>query len=443
MKERICTLLNEKKYNALFEYLAEQNVVDIATVFNELSDEEIVRTFRLLPKETAAEAFSYMDSSVQEHLIRVMSDRELELVAKELFMDDTVDLLGEMPASLVKRILRATKPEDRKIINELLQYPEESAGSVMTTEFVDFVSSMTVLDAIQKIRQEGISKETVYTCYVLDNARHLIGLVSVKDLLLSSYDTVIGNIMETNIIQCETLEDKESVANTISKYGLLALPVVDKENRLVGIITVDDAVDIYTHAADEDFEKMNALSPSDASYFKTGVFKHASKRIVWLFVLMFSAMLTEAIIKSYETALSAIPLLASFLPMLMDTGGDSGSQSATLVIRGMATDEIHLKDFFKVFWKEFRIAFLCSSVIAAANAVRILVQYRDPLVALSVSLTLIGTVIFAKLLGGMLPMLAKRVKVDPAVMAAPLISTIVDSFSVFLYFNFAMLILKI
>lgn len=443
MKNRINELLNQNLYNTLYEYLIQQNVVDIAFVFDELKKEDMIRTFRLLPKEMAAEAFSYMDSDIQERLITAMSDRELEQVTKELFIDDTVDLLSEMPASLVRRIIKATKPEDRKLINELLQYPDESAGSVMTTEFIDLVRSMTVLDALEKIRREGFSKETVYTCYVLDNSRRLIGLVSVKDLLLREDDVLIEDIMETNIIKAETLENKEEVVKRISKYHLLALPVVDKENRLVGIITIDDAVDVYEQAADEDFEKMYAIAPSDTTYFKTSVLKHASNRILWLFVLMISAIITESIIKNYDSALNAIPLLASFIPMLMDTGGDSGSQTVTLVIRGMATDEIHLKDFFKVFWKEFRVGLICSAILAALNAIRIFLQYQDPLLALTVSLTLIGTVVFSKLLGGILPMLARLVRLDPAVMAAPLISTVVDSFSVFIYFQFAMTILKI
>ncbi len=443
MLENVIDLLQSKKYNALYEYLETLNEVDIALLLEELSDEDALRTFRLLSKDEAAEVFAYMNPEDQERLIKVMSDLELERVTTKMFLDDTVDLISEMPASIVKRILKASKNEDRKLINELLQYPDDSAGSLMTTEFVDLKSGMSVLQAIEEIRREGVSKETIYTCYVLNEKRMLQGIVSVKDLLLSQNNVLIENIMETNIIKTHTREDKEEVAKIFSKYGLLALPVVDKEDRLVGIITFDDAVDVYHEETAEDFEIMAAISPSGDTYFKTSVFRHAYRRISWLMLLMVSSLFTGAIISRYDNAFAALPLLVSFIPMLMDTGGNCGAQTSTLIIRGMATDEIRMKDFFKALFKEFRVSLICAIILAFANFLSIYVQYKNFTVALTVGLTLICTVIFAKIIGTVLPMGARFIHLDPAIMAAPLLTTIVDSASMLIYFNIVVNILKI
>lgn len=438
MKNKITDLLANKKYNALFEYLDEQNVVDISFVMGELDDEEMIRVFRLLSKDKAVNVFSYMESDVQGKLISIMTDKELERVTSEMFIDDTVALISEMPATLVKRILKAADPADRKIINDFLQYPDDSAGSLMTIEFIELKSTMTVVEAINKIREDAINKETIYTCYVLDDSRILIGIVTVKDLLLANLDTPISEIMETNIITANTVEDKEEVAKKMGKYDLLALPVVDLENRLVGIITIDDAVDVLLDESQEDFSIMAAVSPSENTYFKTSVFKHARNRIPWLLILMVSSTITGAIISKYENAFATLPLLVSFIPMLMDTGGNCGSQASILIIRGMATDEIFLKDYFKAVWKEFRVALICSAALSIANGLRVWLQYDDPYVAFIVATTLIGTIIIAKVLGCSLPMLARKIHLDPAIMSSPFITTLVDSFSVFLYFNIAL-----
>ena len=443
IKEEVIELLENKRYTNLYKYLKQLNNQDISLLFEELSPEDIVLLFRLLPKDEAAEVFSYMEPDLQEQLINNLTDKELKLVIDELFMDDTVDLIEEMPSNVVKRILKTVNKEDRNTINELLKYPSDSAGSIMTTEFVDLKINMTVEDAFKKIKKIGLNKETVYTCYVLDIKRVIIGIVDIKDLLLADRDALIKDIMETNVVTVNTLEDKEEVTKLFDKYDLVALPVVDKENRLVGIVTIDDAIDVLQDETTEDFELMAAMTPTEDSYFKTSVFKHARNRILWLLLLMVSSMITGGILTHYEEAFAAVPLLVSFIPMIMGTGGNCGSQSSTLIIRGMAVDEIEPKDFFRAIWKEFRVALLAGTALAIVNGIRIMIQYGNLKIAIVLGLTLIGTACLAKMLGCALPMLAKKLKIDPAIMAAPIISTILDSCSILIYFNIAVAILHI
>jgi magnesium transporter len=440
-KTRITELLEQKRYNYLYEQLNEMNAVDIAEIMDELPSESSVRVFRLLSKDLAAEVFANLPSDKQEFLIGCLSDAELERVTADMFIDDTVELLSEMPATIVKRILRVADPADRRIINELLNYPENSAGSIMTTEFMDLREHMTVEEAIEKIRREGIDKETIYNCYILDSGRVLKGVITVKDLLLAPLGTVVGDIMETAIISVHTLSDKESAVMKMKKYGLMTLPVVDSENRLVGIITIDDAVDIIVSESNEDISLLSAVNPSEEPYLKTSVRRHALNRIPWLILLMFTSIVTGLIIAKYEEAFTALPLLVSFLPMLMDTSGNSGAQASALVIRGLATGDLTVRDYLKVLWKEFRISILCSIALAVVNGIRILVQFGDIRIALIVSATLSCTVVAAKIIGCSLPMLAKRLRLDPALISSPFITTLVDTFAVFLYFNIAIAVM--
>lgn len=443
MREKTLLLLENKKYSELRELLEHTNRADLALLIDELPKEEAIIVFRILPKELAAETFVYMDGDTQEHLITALTDIEVEEVMSKLNLDDTVDIIEEMPAIVVKRILRNTEAPMRNLINEFLKYPEDSAGSIMTIEFVDLKKDMTVEQAFSRIRMIALNKETVYTCYVLDDKRKLIGIVTVKDLLLAEKSDLINDIMETNIIYANTLQDRELIVKQFDKYDLLAIPVVDQEHRLVGIITVDDAMDVMQQENTEDFAIMAAMSPAEDSYFKTPVWKHAKNRIMWLLILMLSATVTGTIITKYENAFAAIPLLVAFIPMLMDTGGNCGSQSSTLIIRGLALDEIHMRDFFKVLWKESRVALLVGTVLAIVNGLRILIQYQDSKMAIVVGLALFGTVLMAKIIGGILPMIAKKFRLDPAIMAAPIITTIVDTGAVLLYFSIAMKIMNI
>ena len=442
MEEKIKELLKNKNYSELKVYLDEQNTNDLSYIIENFDDESILILFRLLSKDNAAEVFTEMDTNLQMQLINSLTDKELKDVITELFTDDTVDLIEEMPSNVVKRILKTIPATERKVINEFLNYPENSAGSIMTNEFIDLKENMTVTDAFERIRKTGIDKETIYNCYVLDSRRKLIGLVSVRDLLLADKDTVLKDLMETNIIFAKTVEDREDVTKRLVKYGFLALPVVDNENRLVGIITIDDAVEVLENENTEDFVKMAAMNPSEDSYFKTSIFKHAKNRIMWLLFLMVSSTITGAIITNYENAFSAIPLLVAFIPMLMGTGGNCGSQASTLVIRGMAMDEIKLKDYFKVLFKEIRIALSVGITLASIIGIGIYFIYKNIDISLIVGITLICTVTLAKILGCTLPMIAKKLKLDPAIMAAPLISTIVDTCSVLIYFNIAVLFIS-
>ncbi len=435
--EEVREMLTHKEFNKLKQLLAEMNSADISNILDELEKEEAIKLFRILSKEQAGETFSYMETDMRQKLIQDLTDSELRNVLDELFMDDTVDLIEEMPSNVVTRILRTVNKNDRKVINELLKYPEDSAGSIMTTEFVDLKSSMTIREAIDRIRKIGVDSETINTCYVLTTTRKLVGTVSIREILLANENDIIKDLMETNIISVITTEDQEEVAKTFDKYDLYALPVVDNENRLVGIVTVDDAINVIQDETSEDFEKMAAITPNENGYFQTSVFKHAKNRILWLLILMLSATITGSIITNYEEAFQVVPILVAFIPMIMGTGGNCGAQSSTLIIRGLATDEIALKDVLKVLWKEIRVAVLVGILLAIVNAIRIYFQYEDLKIATTVGLTLIVTAILAKMLGCLLPIIAKKFKLDPAIMASPLITTLVDTFSILVYFQIA------
>ena len=450
--DTIVNLLENKKYATLRDILNTLNPVDIAAIFEDLQSEKTALLFRLLPKETAAETFVEMDEDTQELLIHGFSDTELKEVIDELYVDDAVDLIEEMPANVVKRILRQADPETRTEINEILKYPEDSAGSIMTTECVILRPKMTAEEAIKRIRRTGIDKETIYTCYVSDSSSTLIGIVTIKTLLLSEDDEVIENIMETNVISVNTLDDQEVVAQMFNKYNFLALPVVDKENRLVGIVTVDDAIDVMEEEATEDIQKMAAITPTtDKPYDRIGVFETYLARIPWLLILMISATFTGMIITGFEDALAGSLVLSAFIPMLMDTGGNSGSQASVTVIRALSLGEIEFKDIFKVMFKEARVSLLCGVTLAAANFAKIMLFDRLVLhnegitveVALVVCLTMVVTIFIAKLVGCTLPMIAKKLGFDPAVMASPFITTIVDAISLIVYFGIATAILHI
>lgn len=442
-KKIIVKLLNEKKYAQIKEVLAALNEVDLAEILEELEiEKDMVRVFRLINKQDAAATFSYLSPQLQETLISAFTEKELKQILDDMFLDDTVDLLEEMPANVVERILGITDKATRSEINKLLNYPDDSAGSIMTVEYVDLRKTMTVGEAIQKIKRIGIDKETIYTCYVIERKK-LIGIVTAKDLLISNDDVLIEDIMETNIIAVDTYDDQEDVANKFQKYGFIAIPVVDKEFCMVGIITYDDALEVLQDEVEEDMSLMSAVIPSEDTYFGTSVFQHAKNRIVWLLVLMLSSAITGSIITKYEEAFAAVPLLVSFIPMLMGTGGNSGSQASTLVIRGLAMNEIELKDFLKVAFKEFRISLLCSSALAIVNGIRIFLTYKDFTLAFLIAISIMATVIIAKLIGSMLPMLATRLKLDPAIMSAPLISTLVDTISILVYFQFATMLFGI
>lgn len=443
MEEKILELLKQRNFFELKKLLETLNPADIASLFDEISMEDVLLVFRLLPKETAADTFVELDNDNQEYLIKAFSDEELKEVLDLLFVDDTADLVEEMPANVAKRVLKHTDIATRKMINEILKYPEDSAGSIMTTEFVSLKKDMTVLDALNKIKATGVDKETIYTCYVTDNTKKLIGLVSTKDILLSDMDKYIEDIMETNIIYTHTLADQEDVVKMFDKYDLLAIPVVDKEDRLIGIITVDDAIDVIREENTEDFEKMAAMMPSEESYFKTSAFKHAKNRIMWLLFLMLSATMTQAVITHYEAAFATVPLLVAFIPMITGTGGNCGSQSSTMIIRGLALDEIEPKDIFKAMLKEGEIGLLVGVALAVVNGIRIMIFYHDSVLALVLGITLVATIIMAKLMGCVLPICAKKLKLDPAIMASPLITTLVDTCSILIYFNVALQIMNL
>ncbi len=413
------------------------NEADIAVIFEEIDNDSIPLLFRLLPKDLAADTFALMDSEYQELLIRGFSDNELKEVFDELYVDDAADIVEEMPANVVKRILKNTDPETRHTINEILKYPEDSAGSVMTTDYISLRPKMTVSDAIKRIRRTIADAETAYICFVTNDDRTLIGYLPIKDLLLADEDKRIKDIMDQTLICVHTHDDKEQVARDMSHYDFAAMPVVDDEGRLVGIVTFDDAIDVLQDEVTEDIERMAAIAPNEESYFKTSDIKHARNRIVWLLVLMLSAAITGTILTRYEEACSSIPLLVAFIPMLMSTGGNCGSQSSTMIIRGMSLDEIKLKDFFRVVWTELRVSVLIGVVLSVVNGIRIWIMNGDLRVATVVSLSVAGIVIVSQFIGCTLPMLAKRCKLDPAVMAAPLITTIVDAASILIYFSIA------
>ena len=430
-----------KPVNARAELL-EMNVVDIATLLEDVDRDDLVILFRILPKDTAAEVFSYLNKVDRAHIIESLTDKEISGIIDKLFMDDTVDFIEEMPANIVKKVLKNTDDDTRKMINSLLSYPDDSAGSIMTTEFVDIKKEMTVMDAIAHIRKTGVDKETIDTLYVIDSNRKLEGIVPIRKILLSDENLLIEDIMDTNFVYIYTLDDQEDVASMFKKYDYFSMPVTDSENRLVGIITIDDILDIIEEENEEDFAKMNALAPSDEEYLDSSVYSLAKQRIMWLLILMISATFTGIIIRQYESVLSSVVILASFIPMLMDTGGNSGSQSSTLIIRGLALGELEITDYPKIIWKEFRVSILVGLVLAFINFLRIyLLERVDFIVSLTVCISLFATVVLAKVVGGMLPLIAKKFKLDPAIMAAPLVTTIVDTFALMVYFSTATLLM--
>ena len=446
MKDQILSLLNAEglEIYQLKALLVSMNTVDIAETFDELNIEQTNKLFRILPKAIAADVFAYLETDRQQSIIEALNDIETGEIVNSLFVDDAVDLIEEMPANVVTKVLQNVPSEKRNLINRILQYPDDSAGSIMTTEYVDLREDATVREAFDSIRNTGLNKETIYTCYVIRRDRLLTGVVSVKTLMLSSPHERIGDVMDKNLVFAYTTDDQEAVAEMFRKYNLIAMPVVDKEQRLVGIITVDDIVDVIIEEGTEDIEKMGALTPSDYPYMKTGIFELAKNRFFWLLVLMLSATITASIIEGFEGSLALMPILVAFIPMLMDTAGNAGSQTSTLIIRGMALGEVRLRDFLRVFWKEIRVALLCGTALAVINFGRIyLMNGRNILLSFTVSIALIFTVVVAKSVGGLLPMLAKRLKIDPAMMAAPVITTIADAVSLFIYLLLARAILML
>ncbi len=441
--EQISLLLSEKRFSEIKAFIEELPPQDIAEMLIPLPPEQMFTVFRLLSKESAAEVFAESEPEIQKHIVELCSDVELSSILDELYIDDTVDLIEEMPANVVKRILRASTQENRKEINRLLRYPEDSAGTVMTTEYVRLKKSMTVREALEHVRSVAIDKETIYNCYVTDGARHLIGIVTAKDLLISDLDARLSEIMETSVISVKTVDDREDVALKFKKYGFIALPVVDAEDRLVGIITFDDVINVINEEVEEDFAKMAAMTPVETPYIRSSVRSIWLARIPWLLILMISATFSSAILGRFEAALPAVLII--FVPMLMDTGGNSGGQASVTVIRALSMGELAMRDIFKVIWKELRVGFLCGIVLAAVSFIKVMLVDRlimgntavTPWVSFAVSLTLLLTIVMAKLIGSTLPILAKRMGFDPAVMASPLITTVVDALALLLYFLIA------
>lgn len=437
-------LLEEKNFRALREAINLWNEVDIASFLEELPSEQAIIVFRLLEKNLAAEVFACLDVEFQEKVLNQLADYELSRVLDELYMDDMVDMLEELPATMVKRILRYTTPETRALVNQYLNYPENSAGSIMTNEYIALKKDMTVADAFAYIRENGTESESIYTCYVTTSTRELEGVVSLREMIMNPYETVLEDIMDKHVIFGRTNDDQEEISAIFNKYDFMSLPIVDAENRLVGIITYDDAFDVLEQEATEDIEKMAAMLPSEKPYLKTGVIMTTRNRIPWLLFLMISSMAAGAVLTHYEAALAAVPLLVSFTPMLTDTGGNAGSQASTSIIRSMTLGEILPRDIFKVLWKELRVSLLCGAILALVNFLRLIIQYPgQTLVSLTVVLSLFVTVILAKIIGCILPIGARVLKLDPAIMAAPLITTIVDTCSLIIYFRFACMLLDV
>ncbi len=448
--ESIEEMLRQKQYAALRDQLDELEPADIASLFEDLPEEALGLLFRILPKEPAAEVFVELDPEQQEMLIRGFSNTELKEVLDELYLDDAVDIVEEMPANVVKRILKHADPETRKQINEILKYPEDSAGSLMTTEILDLKRTMTVSDAFKRIRRTAADMETISVCYVTDEGRHLLGVVTIRTLLLAEEDDVVEELMDPNVIFVNTLDDREEVAQMFSKYDFLVMPVVDAEGRLVGIVTVDDAIDVMEEEATEDIEKMAAMLPSDKPYLKTGIFETWKARIPWLLLLMVSATFTGQIIAGFENALAATAILTAYIPMLMDTGGNCGGQASVTVIRGISLDEIEFSDLPRVVWKEIRVGVVCGATLAAANFLKIMfldrLVFHNPItvtIAFVICATMLLTVVCAKVIGCVLPLLAKKMGFDPAVMSSPFITTLVDAVSLLIYFRFASALLGI
>ena len=442
LEKTIESLFENKKYKTLRDVLSVTNEVDIAELFVQLPSKSIPVLFRLMPKELAAATFTLMESEHQELLIKSFSDNELKEVFDELYVDDMVEIIEEMPANVVNRILINSDAQTRHTINEILKYPEDSAGSLMTIEYISLRPKMSVDEAIKRIRRTVKDKGNIYDCFVTDENRILLGRISIKSILLANHNDIIEKIMDSSPVYVTTTTDKEDMYKTMSKYDSAILPVVDEETRLVGIVTFDDAIDVMQDETTEDIEKMAAIAPTDDEYFNTSDIKHAKSRIIWLLILMLGAAVTGMLISSYETAFATMPILVSFMPMIMSTGGNCGAQTSTLIIRGMSVDEISPSDFFKVLWMEFRISLVISVVLAILNAIRIIISYHNIMLATAVSLAIIGTVIISQAIGCLLPMLAKKIKLDPAVMATPLITTLVDTASIIIFFNIANALFK-
>ncbi|MCL2765759.1 MAG: magnesium transporter [Treponema sp.] len=443
-KEEILELIKEGSLDIskLKILLSDINTVDIAEIFEELSRDKVIQMFRILPKAIASDVFTYVDPDHQQAIIEALTDTEIGEIMNKLFVDDAVDFIEEMPANVVRRVLKNVRPDKRKQINQILQYPDDSAGSIMTTEFVDLREDAKVREAFDTIRSTGLNKETIYTCYVIRRDRMLVGVVTAKDLLLARPHDRIGDLMDTNVVFANTTDDREAIADQFQKYSFLAMPVVDKEQRLVGIITVDDIVDVIVEESTEDIEKMAALVPSDEPYLKTSIFQHAKNRFLWMLILMLSATITGTIISSFENGLLALPILMAFVPMLMNTGGIAGSQSSTLIVRGMAVGEIGLGDILIILWKEIRVGMLCGLGLGIVNFIRVFIMNnRDWQLCLTITLSLFCTILMAKTVGSVLPILAKRLRIDPAIMSAPLLTTIVDAVSLIIYFSIAKIIL--
>lgn len=441
-KNILLELLTDKKYLELKKVLSEYNSVDLAELLLDMEDKDLAFVFRMIDKDKAAEVFSYMDDDQRQVLLQSFTSQEIRLILDAMYTDDAVDLLEDMPANVVNHLLDQVSQDTRADINRLLKYPEDSAGSIMTVEYIDVTLQMTVQQTLDKIRTIGIHSETVYTCYVVEK-RKLCGIVTAEALLTNDGDTQVKELMEENYIFIRTTDDREDAAKLFRKYDLIAIPVLDQEGYIVGIVTFDDAIDVLTEETTEDIHKMAAIASSEESYLKTSVLEHARHRILWLLILMFSATITGAIITKYENAFTAIPLLVSFIPMLMDTGGNCGSQSSTLIIRGLAVDELHFSDFFTILWKEFRVAIVVGVVLALASGVRIFWVYKNLPMAVVVAASLVVTIVIAKLVGCILPILAKRLRMDPVIMASPLITTIVDTCSIVIYFQIATLMFHI
>lgn len=440
--ERILELIEQKKYIDLKKELSEMNEVDISEIIEELDHATSLLVFRILPKDIAVEVFAHFSAEKQAEIINSVSDKELKFILDELFFDDMIDLIEEMPANIVNKILSNSSHEERVLINQFLKYPAHSAGSLMTIEYVELKKRMTVKEALDHIKETGLSKETIYTCYVTDNNKKLKGIVSLRNLVVADTDRLIEDIFHEDIIYVETHDDQETVANTFRKYGFMALPVVDKEHRLTGIITFDDIMTVMEDEATEDLQRMAAMVPSEASYLNSGVFELAKMRLPWLLILMLGASITGSIITKFENLLSTYVVLTIFIPMLMDTGGNSGNQSSTLIIRGLATEDVSLNDAGKVLWKEFRISLVVGIILATVNFAKNMVIDRVGLtVSLTVSVTVALIVILAKMVGGILPLLAKKLKLDPAIMAGPLITTLVDGLALMVYFGIASVLL--
>ena len=443
-EQELLELIDQKKYVTIKKNLSELNAVDVAELLDPIELTTALLIFRMLPKDLAVEVFAHFSTDQQRDIINAITDKELNHILDELFFDDMIDMIEEMPANIVNKILKNSTQEERNLINQFLKYPEYSAGSIMTIEHVELKQEMTVKEALAHIKEIGLSKETIYTCYVTDNNRVLEGIVSLRAIVTSEDDEIIKDIMEKELIYVNTHDDQETVASIFKKYGFIALPVVDKEHRLTGIITVDDIIDVIEQEATEDFQRMAAMEPSEEAYLDTSIFVLAKHRITWLLLLMVGATFTGGIIGKYEEVLSTMTILTAFIPMLMDTGGNSGSQSSTLIIRGLATGEVTLKDKWKVMFKEFRISIIVGVILAFVNFIKNM--YIDKVgftIAITVSITLVATVMMAKMVGGMLPLIAKKLKMDPAIMAGPLITTIVDSMALIVYFSIATALLSL